>query len=135
MDEVLEMQRIQQLEMDKKQSIQLLKMNKVLEMQKIQQLEMVEIQRICQLERKESQRAKQELQKVRKMLTLDLQAVWQRLPRGEQDMQSILQEKLKTLPEMTADQRSMPSAKQEIEGVPRELDEVSGRMEDASKDG
>jgi hypothetical protein len=53
-------------------------------------------------------------------------------PAREQDTPSVLQEKLKTL-KITAGQQSMPTAKWNTAGVPRELEEVSVKMEDASR--
>jgi hypothetical protein len=66
-----------------------------------------------------------------KEMLLEVPAGRQRMLAGEQDMSSILQEKLKTLPEITAGQQSMLTAMQDTRGIPRELEEVSVRMEDA----
>jgi hypothetical protein len=45
-----------------------------------------------------------------------------------------MQEKLKTLLEITAGLPSMPTSKQNKEGASRELMEVSVRLEDASRE-
>jgi hypothetical protein len=68
-------------------------------------------------------------------MMLEVPSGWQRVPARKQDESSVMQEKLKTLLEITAGLPSMPTSKQNEEGASRELKEVSVRLEDASRDG